>query len=151
MTIQEFIELYNKRTNSNTAGTGDLIGKARVYSFAVSDASYSNDTTTWDLHLFDVQIFTKIELNKSATSSEIPVKSFVRGVSSGATGFVIVIPNGSTTMHLSEVTGQFMAGEQLLINEDTSFIRSVKSIKTFGIQDVKSVYQDASSNIWIYL
>ena len=140
-----FIELYNKRTNSDTAGTGNLIGKARVYSFAVSDASYSNDTTTWDLHLFDIQIFTKIELNKSATSSEIPDRSFVRGVSSGATGFVSIIPNGSTTMHLSEVTGQFMAGEQLLVNEDTSFIRSVKSVKTFGIQDVKSVYQDASS------
>ena len=38
-----------------------------------------------------------------------------------------------------------MAGEQLIINEDTSFVRSIKTVKTFGIQDVKSVYQDTSA------
>ena len=139
------IELYNKRTNSNTAGTGDKIGQARVYSFAVSDASYANDTTQWDLRLFDVQIFTKIELNQNVTNTEVPLTSFVRGVSSGATGYVSIVSGGYGCIHLSEITGRFMAGEQLIINEDTSFIRSIKSIKSFGIQDVKSVYQDTSS------
>ena len=139
------IELYNKRTNSNTAGTGDKIGQARVYSFAVLFASYANDTTQWDLRLFDVQIFTKIELNQNVTNTEVPLTSFVRGVSSGATGYVSIVSGGYGCIHLSEITGRFMAGEQLIINEDTSFIRSIKSIKSFGIQDVKSVYQDTSS------
>ena len=39
-----------------------------------------------------------------------------------------------------------MAGEQVIINEDTSFIRSIETVKTFGIQDIKSVYQDTSSH-----
>ena len=38
-----------------------------------------------------------------------------------------------------------MVGEQVIINEDTSFIRSIESVKTFGIQDIKSIYQDTSS------
>ena len=67
------IELYNKRTNSNTAGTGDKIGEARVYSFAVSNASYVNDTTQWDLRLFDIQTFTKINLNNNVTNNEVPL------------------------------------------------------------------------------
>ena len=48
----KFVELYNQRTASNSAGTGELVGQARVYSFAVSDASYTGDVTEWDLHLF---------------------------------------------------------------------------------------------------
>ena len=38
-----------------------------------------------------------------------------------------------------------MAGEQLVINEDTSFSVSVKSLKTFGIQDVKGIHQNTGS------
>ena len=141
----KFVELYNKRTNSNTAGTGDKIGEARVYSFAVSNASYTGDTSTWDLRLFDVQIFTKLELNQNVSNAEVPLTSFVRGVSSGATGYVSIVSGGYGCINLSEVTGQFIVGEQVVINEDTSFVRSIKTVKTFGIQDVKSVYQDASA------
>ena len=35
----KFVELYNQRTSSSTSGQGELIGRARVYSFAVSDAT----------------------------------------------------------------------------------------------------------------
>ena len=121
----KFVELYNKRTNSNTAGTGDKIGEARVYSFAVSDASYTGDTTEWDLHLFDVQVFTKIELNRGVTNTEVPLTSFIRGVSSGATGYVSIVSGGYGCINLSEVTGQFIVGEQVVINEDTSFVLSL--------------------------
>ena len=46
---------------------------------------------------------------------------------------VFTVSGGYSCIHLSEVTGQFMAGEQLVINENTSFSVSVKSLKTFGI------------------
>ena len=139
------VELYNKRTTADNEKQGDKIGEARIYSFAVSDASYTGDSTEWDLHLFDVQIFTKIELNQNVTNAEVPLTSFVRGVSSGATGYVSIVSGGFGCIHLSEVTGEFIVGEQLIINEDTSFIRSTKSVKTFGIQDVKGVFQNTSS------
>mgnify|MGYP005740322383 CR=1 FL=1 len=87
----KFIELYNQRTSSNTAGTGELVGQARCYSFAVSDASYTGDSTEWDLHLFDIQTFTRLVINNAVSNTELPNASYVRGVSSGATGYA----NGS--------------------------------------------------------
>ena len=139
------VEFYNQRTNSNTAGTGELVGRARVYSFAVSDASYVGDTSEWDLHLFDMQTFTRLELNQSVSNAELPDTSFVRGLSSGATGFAIAAGGASAVVKLTQVTGVFVAGEQIIINEDSEIPRSIRTVRTFGIQDIKSVYQDASS------
>ena len=139
------VELYNQRTGSNTAGTGELVGQARVYSFAVSNASYTGDTTEWDLHLFDMQTFTRLELNQSVSNTQLPVTSFVRGLSSGATGYAIAAGNAGSVVKLTQVTGVFVAGEQIIINEDPEISRSIATVRTFGIQDVKSVYQDASS------
>ena len=139
------VELYNQRTNSNTSGTGELIGKARVYSFAVSNSSYVGDTSIWDLHLFDMQTFTRLELNQAVSNAELPDTSFVRGLSSGATGYATAAGGASTVIKLTQVTGVFVAGEQIIINEDSEIPRSIRTVRTFGIQDIKSVYQDASS------
>lgn len=141
----KFVELYSQRTSSNTAGTGELVGKARVYSFAVSDASYTGDSTEWDLHLFDIQTFARLVLNDTVTNAELPNASYVRGVSSGATGYSIAAGGASSIVKLTQVTGAFIAGEQIIINEDTEISRSISTVRTFGIQDIKSVYQDASS------
>ena len=139
------VEFYNQRTNSNTAGTGELVGRARVYSFAVSNSSYVGDTSVWDLHLFDMQTFTRLELNQAVSNAELPDTSFVRGLSSGATGYAIAAGGASTVVKLTQVTGVFVAGEQIIINEDSEIPRSVRTVRTFGIQDIKSVYQDASA------
>ena len=139
------VELYNQRTNTNTGGTGELIGKARVYSFAVSNSSYVGDTSVWDLHLFDMQTFTRLELNQAVSNAELPDTSFVRGLSSGATGYATAAGGASTVIKLTQVTGVFVAGEQIIINEDSEIPRSIRTVRTFGIQDIKSVYQDASS------
>ena len=141
----KFVELYNQRTGSNTAGTGELVGQARVYSFAVSGASYTGDSTEWDLHLFDVQTFTRIVINSAVSNTQLPDASRVRGVSSGAIGYATASGGNSTIIKLTEVTGIFMEGEQVIINEDSEISRSITTVKTFGIQDIKSVYQDASS------
>ena len=140
------VELYNQRTGSNTAGTGELVGQARVYSFAVSNASYTGDTTEWDLHLFDIQTFTRLVLNQQVSNSDFPLDTaYVRGLSSGATGYMVFPNNNSTVVKLTQVTGTFVSGEQIIINEDPEISRSIQTVRTFGIQDIKSVYQDASS------
>ena len=141
----KFVELYNQRTGSNTAGTGELVGQARCYSFAVSDASYTGDSTEWDLHLFDIQTFTRLGINNAVSNTELPDASYVRGVSSGATGYAIAAGGSSNVIKLTQVTGTFIAGEQIIINENPELSRSITTVRTFGIQDIKSVYQDASS------
>jgi hypothetical protein len=138
------VDLYSQRKNSTTAGTGTLIGKGRVYSFNLTDASYSDPSTEWDLYLFDVQTYTVLTVNESLSSVTCPETSFVRGVSSGATGYAAENPSG-TTLTLTQTSGTFIAGEQLVINETTEVSRSVVSVTTYGIEDVKSVYQDSTT------
>ena len=40
---------------------GIKIGKARVYSYSVSDAPYTGGSTQFDLHLYDIQTFTTLK------------------------------------------------------------------------------------------
>jgi len=138
------VKLFSQRRNSTTSGTGVEIGEARIYSFSVTDAAYSNDSTEWDLYLFDVQTYVKLTVNESLSASQCPATSFIRGVSSGASGYVTTAASGSE-ITLTQTSGTFIDGEQLLINETTEVSRSVKSSKVYGIQDVKSIWQDASS------
>ena len=141
----KFLELYAQRTGSNSSGTGELVGQARVYSFAVSDAAYSGDSTEWDLHLFDIQTFIRLTLNSSVTNAQVPDASYVRGLSSGAHGYTIASGGNSDVVKITQVTGTFMQGEQIIFNEDPQISRSIKTVRTFGIQDVKSVFQQTSA------
>ena len=71
----------------------------------------------------------------------------IRGLSSGAEGFAA--KNGGVTgdneIVVSQTTGTFIKGEQLVINERISGRDkpSVKEIVAFTIDDVKSIFQDA--------
>jgi len=138
------VDLYSQRRNSTTAGTGTLIGKARVYSFGTADISYSQATSEWDLYLFDVQTYTVLTLNETTLAADCPETSFIRGLSSGATGYVVGSPSGAN-ITIDQTSGTFIAGEQILINESSLISRVVKSLKSYNIDDVKSVYQDASA------
>ncbi len=141
----KFVELYNQRTSSNTAGTGELVGQARCYSFNVRNAAYTGDSSEWELHLFDIQTFTRLVLNNVVSNSELPDASYVRGLSSGATGHATAAGGSSAVVKLTQVTGSFIAGEGIIINEDPELSRSIQTVRIFGVEDIKSVYQDAST------
>ena len=140
------IGLYDKRRTSATTppGTTTQIGEARVYMHNLSDASYSNASTEHDLYVFDVQTFVGLTINTALSPLECPAASFVRGKSSGATGFVQTTVNNTTAVTLTQTSGTFISGEQILINGDESLVRSIQSVKTNSIRDVKSVYQGTS-------
>jgi hypothetical protein len=70
-------------------GSGTTIGNARVYNFSLTDAAYSNDATNWDLYLYDIQTYTILVLNSTISSVELPATSFVKGKSSGASGYAV--------------------------------------------------------------
>jgi len=139
------IDLYNQRKNSTVAGTGTSIGKARIYSFSLTDATYSNSGTEWDLYLFDVQTYTELTLNQSLTSGECPATSYVRGASSGASGYVVDAAAGNTVIKLSQTSGTFIQGESIVINESPVVRRTIRSIKSYSVDDIKSIYQDSTS------
>ena len=93
------VKLQNQRRGtSTTAATGTEIGEARVYNFSLTDGAQTDLSTSWDLYLFDIQTFTTINLNGNTTNAEIPASSYVRGVSSGASGYVKTAPGGGDTI-----------------------------------------------------
>ena len=138
------VDLRDRRITNPTASSGSAIGKARVYSFGLSESSYANPSTQWDLYLFDIQTYTTLEINTSLVAAQCPASSFIRGLSSGATGYVVTAPSG-TTVTLSQVSGKFISGEQIYVNETLEFTRSIKTVKDYTVDDIKSVYQASNS------
>ena len=134
------VDLYNQRaTNPNlTTDRGIKIGKARVYSFGASDAPYTGGSTEFDLHLYDIQTFTILKVSQV---TQIAVGTRIRGVASGAIGFVAELPNASE-ISLAETTGTFIEGEQIVVNEIESNISpSILAIDAYTTDDIKSVFQ----------
>ena len=140
------VGLYDKRRTSATTppGTTTQIGEARVYMHNLSDASYSGASTEHDLYVFDVQTFVNLTVNTALSPLQCPAASFVKGKSSGATGFVQTTVSNTTAVILTQTSGTFVTGEQIIINGDESIVRSIQSLKTNSIRDVKSVYQGTS-------
>ena len=115
------ISLYSQRKTSAanpTSGSGTKIGEARIYSFALSGAEYSGSSSEWDLHLYDLQTYTVLQISNPGTiATNIPLSSRVRGLSSGAIGYVA--NHNPAELILSQTTGSFIQGEQLIFNEQT--------------------------------
>jgi hypothetical protein len=129
------IDLYNQLNS-----TGSIIGNARVYSFSLTDAAYSNDATNWDLYLYDIQTYTTLVLNSTISSTELPATSFVKGKSSGASGYAVAAGGASDTINLRQTSGTFSVGEQLIIN-GLDFPRTIKVVTSYSTEDIKSVKQ----------
>jgi len=142
---KQTISLYNKFKNSTTAPNGHKIGEARVYNFKVTDSKYINGSTRWDLFLYDIQTYTEITLNQSVSSTIVPASSYIKGKSSGASGYAVYAGNNSTVITLRQTSGSFIRGEQLIINGIESNVRSVVTITTFNTSDIRSVYQASDS------
>ena len=140
------VSLYNRRRNTSVtnAGTGEKIGEARVYWYGVSDAPYQNASTEWNLYLFDIQTYTTLYLGYDYTLSEVPLSSYVRGLSSGATGYLATKQN-SSAFSLSQTSGTFLVGEQVIINENPKLKVAIQSINAYSVEDIKSVYQDSDT------
>jgi len=138
------VSLRDQRKSSTISGSGNEIGKARVYSFGLSNSAYSNATSKWDLYLFDVQTHTKLTLNQSLNSDSCPASSRIKGLSSGATGYVVSAPTDENVT-ITQTSGTFSPGEQISINGSTEYSRTVETVREYKVSDVKSLYQDSST------
>jgi len=138
------VYLQSRRKNSTTVAAGSTIGSARIYSFNVTDAAYTGASTNWDLYLYDIQTYTELTLNQSVSPTQLPATSFIKGKSSGASGYVVSAGSNSTVVNIRQTSGTFAVGEQILINDSEIYPRTISSIKVFGIEDVKSIHQPTS-------
>ncbi len=133
--VRETVALY-----SQFGCLGSQIGEARVYSFNLTDAPYVNATTSWDLRLYDIQTYTRLTLNDTVTSTDIKESFFVKGKSTGSSGFATA-DGASNQIFLRQTSGTFAKGEILLINGIESS-RSVIEVRAYNTQNIKSVKQN---------
>jgi hypothetical protein len=135
-----FVSLRDQRVGSSSETLpGSEIGVARVYDFKLESGSYSTSNANeneWNLALYDVQTVTDIALNQAHTLS---IPTFVKGVNSGATGFLRHSVSAGTAITVYETSGTFVPNENLSFN-GISDGRIAIAITEHGISDVKSIY-----------
>ena len=133
------VQLFNKRKDvASPIG----VGTARVYSIGLRNTPYVNNDSEWNLYLYDVQTYTVLTLNESLSAAQCPNGSFIRGVSSDATGYMVDIDGSSVS--LVQTSGTFIRGEAVLINETNLVPRSIVTVTQYGSQDIKSIFQDST-------
>ena len=132
--LRETVQLF-----SQFGTNGTQIGEARVYSFNLTDAPYANSTTSWDLRLYDIQTYTKLTLNQTVSSSEIKQSFYIKGKSSGASGFATA-DGSSDVVFLRQTSGSFSKGEALIVN-GIEIPRTIKEVRAYNTQNIKSVRQ----------
>ena len=140
--FRKTIELYD-----SLGSTGTKIGDARLYSIHLSDGSYTGASTQWNAYLYDIQTYTKLTLSLGASVSEIPNTTYVKGLSSGATGYIV--SHVAKVFTLRQTSGSFMVGEQLSFNGQSSSNfgkRTITEISTYGARDIKSIKQTKDSS-----
>lgn len=141
------VELYNRRKESTSSGTGIKIGDARIYNFNLTDSPYSGPSTSWDLYLYDIQTYTELTLNQSVSSSEIPASAFIKGGSSASSGYAVSAGNDTNTIYIRQTSGTFTEGEKIIINGNENISRSITNIKVFSIQDIKSIFRASAGGV----
>ena len=144
------VNLFSQRKANNTSGTGTQVGTARVYSFSLSDSDSATQANEWNIYLYDIQTFTKLQLTSAVTNAnDAPVNSLVRGTRSGATGFIQSKGDANATITLTQTSGSFLPGEEITISSTNgvefvdTFTRSITSVQVFGPKDIKSLFQAA--------
>ena len=118
---------------------GEEVGLARVYDFRLESGAYelsNSNSNIWGISLYDVQIFTKLTLNKSITLS---APTFIKGKNSGATAFLKDSVNDATTLTIYQVSGSFIKNESLIFDGIENG-RIITDISKNDISSVKSLF-----------
>ena len=134
------LELYDDWTlNSANTTTGRMIGRCRT-------VQMQKDTdTTYDLWIFDAQMFTA--LNFAAGNNSVTIGDVLKGRTSNARGFVADGGSGNWCQ-LEQVSGTFVNGE--VIERDGRVIGTLEAAHTFNLTDTRSCYGRNSSNQIIF-
>ena len=115
---------------------GTEIGLARLYDFKAQSGSFVNETTQYEVRLFDVKTFTNLKVGTAITA--LSASDRIQGSRSGATGFVRSSGTNVTDLSLVDVSGKFLKNESITIN-GISNGRILTKVDTFGFSDVASL------------
>jgi hypothetical protein len=157
-------KLYNTLTATRGSASGTLIGAARIrtieYSSGTAGATSSNVTSKYKAYMFDIRPFTALTLTGTPAATLIANHANggvqVKGVTSGATGWVFAEGTSSTNVNLTNVSGTFVAGESItasdsaetdqIVENSSNADLTISSLVSYTFADVKQLYmQDVGS------
>ena len=145
-TLKGNVDFYDQRRDATSlSAQGEKIGDANVYLFKVTDAAYTDSSTSWDLHVYDSSLFTELTLGTTLSSSEIKVSSKVVGQASGAIGYAVNDGSGSAVIKVRVESGRFVQNEIIHIDGIEENKRNIKSLKVFSSEDIKSVVDTSNT------
>ena len=121
--------------SSSTTNSGNQIGIARVR--AIEHDTGTGGADQYHLHLFDVQMFTRITIS----SQTIVQGAKYKGLTTGATGIAITADGAATTLDLINVTGNFSASETIQRIEATTGGTASSAVRTFNFRRARRIYQ----------
>lgn len=130
------VSLYDTRTATPGSSSGTKIGVARLYDLKLKNTAYSNASTQFESSLYDIQTYTTLTINTALTQT---APAYIQGKNSGAKGYLVSNVSSSTSLTLYQVSGSFIANEQIKINgSDVS--RTITSVKDYSLSDVHQLY-----------
>ena len=138
----DFVDLRDTRLGATkSTAAGNSIGRARVYDYKTTNANYSGNDTQFDLYLFDIQTDTTLTIN---TATTLAVPGLIEGARSGAKGYLRSAVSSSTSLILTQTSGQFVVDEPIIINgiQDGKVITDITER---DLTDVKSVRSTGGS------
>ena len=135
----EIVKLY-KNSEKDLQTESEHIGDARAYGFNLKDGEYKDDSSKWELHLYDIQTKTDLILSRTLTTSDVPLSSLIVGKSSGAVGFAVTNGAPGGVLSVRQTSGKFLRNEILEIN-GVDFPVGVGTVNSFGVEDIKSIGQ----------
>jgi hypothetical protein len=129
------VDLHQGRTATAGVSSDSKIGVARVYDYKLKNTEYQNQTTQYELSLYDVQTFTDLTLNTTITQT---IPAYIKGKNSGASGYLFNSVSTSDLLKLYQVSGTFVRNEQIEINGITDS-RTIKLVRDYNFSDVHQI------------
>ena len=159
-TAYKTIGLFDEATTTRGTSNGTQIGVARARSIEHLSGTQGDTTAIMKMFLFDVRPFTFLTISGIPSPTLIATHTNggvqIKGVTSGATGFVFGSLTSGTQIVLTTIIGTFVAGEKLIAsdsaetgaiietaaNADITIAAGVQSIVSKRFSDVRSFFMD---------
>lgn len=140
------IYLLDSTPTAGTVPSSGRIGIARARSVDLQSGTVNsgvfNDTSIFNIYLFDIKMFTKLSGTVSGT--------FTAGdklvSSSGATGIIAETVNSGSTVLVYDVVGTFGVNDTITTQGATSGTTTLTAVRNYNLDRARGVAQNATSN-----
>ena len=140
------IELRDTFSSTPGSGAGGIIGFARLacmeHTSDGDDTTFGNADDTYNVNIFDVQMFNVLEL---ATAVTIQAGSVLIGATSGARAYLVDGVSATDHIKCYQVEGAFTVGEMIIV--DGLNVDTVEVSHTYSFSDTRQIVsRDESTN-----